>query len=61
MKLKIVIDDPETRAVWETAQRAKAEVAAWPAWKRGDQTDVPAVTNVSTQTRRASTGSDVDG
>ena len=39
MKLKIVLDDPETRAVWETAQRAKAEVAQWPAWKRGDQDD----------------------
>ena len=35
-KVKISLDDPETRAVWETAQRAKAEVAAWPAWKRGD-------------------------
>lgn len=35
-KIKIRIDDPETRAVWETAQKAKAEVARWPAWKRGE-------------------------
>jgi len=35
-KLKIILDDPETRAVWETAKRAAAEVASWPAWKRGD-------------------------
>lgn len=35
-KVKIRIDDPETRAIWETAQRAKAEVASWPAWKRGE-------------------------
>ncbi len=34
--IKIVIDD-ETRAVWETALRARAEVAGWPAWKRGDR------------------------
>ncbi len=40
MKIEILIDDPETRAVWEAAKRAKAEVAAWPAWKRGDPTDV---------------------
>lgn len=35
-KLQIVVDDPETRAVWETAKRAKKEVASWPAWKRGE-------------------------
>jgi hypothetical protein len=34
-KLRIVINDPETRAVWETAKRAKAEVASWPEWKGG--------------------------
>lgn len=38
-KIKIRLDDPETRAVWEAALRAKREVASWPAWKRGD--DVP--------------------
>ena len=47
MKLTILIDDPETRAIWETAQRAKAEVASWPAWKRGEQTDKPAAANQS--------------
>jgi len=36
MKLKIRIDDEETRALWETAKKAKAEVDSWPAWKRGD-------------------------
>ncbi len=36
MKIKIRIDDPHTRAVWETVQKAKAEVEAWPAWKRGE-------------------------
>jgi hypothetical protein len=25
--------DPETKALWQTAQRTAAEVAAWPAWK----------------------------
>ena len=34
MKLEIVLDDPEARAVWETVQRAKAEIEAWPSWKR---------------------------
>lgn len=38
MKLKIRIDDEETRALWETAKRAKAEVESWPAWKRGEYT-----------------------
>lgn len=28
--------DAETRPVWESALRAAAEVAAWPAWKRGE-------------------------
>src|SRR5262249_3578332 len=37
MKIKITLDDPETKAVWETIQRAKREVESWPAWKRGDQ------------------------
>ena len=35
-KVKICLDDPETRAVWQTAKDASAEVAAWPAWKRGE-------------------------
>jgi hypothetical protein len=36
MKLKIRIDDEETRALWETAKKARAEVESWPAWKRGE-------------------------
>lgn len=34
MKIKIRLD-AQTRPVWETALAAKAEVASWPAWKRG--------------------------
>jgi hypothetical protein len=36
MKLRIRIDDDETRALWETAKKAKAEVEAWPAWKHNE-------------------------
>ena len=36
-KLKLRLDDPETRAVWEAALRARREVASWPAWKRGEE------------------------
>jgi hypothetical protein len=35
-KLKLKLDDPHTLLVWQAAQRAKAEVASWPAWKRGE-------------------------
>src|SRR5271163_2525555 len=34
-KIKICLDDPEVRAIWNTALRARREVASWPAWKRG--------------------------
>lgn len=34
-KVKIRINDPQTRAVWESALHAKAEVEGRPAWKRG--------------------------
>lgn len=34
MKIKITLDDPKTQAIWAAIQRARAEVAAWPAWKR---------------------------
>lgn len=61
MKLKIVIDDPETRAVWETVQRANAEVAAWPAWKRGEQADTTATADAATAPGRPSGGSEVEG
>lgn len=37
-KIKINLDDPETRAVWDAALEAKREVASWPAWKRGEET-----------------------
>jgi hypothetical protein len=56
MKLKIVIDDPETRAVWETVQRAKAEVASWPAWKRGEEADSTSAAEVPTAPRQQSSG-----
>lgn len=36
MKLKIRIDDDETRALWEAAKQARAEVESWPAWKRNE-------------------------
>jgi hypothetical protein len=36
IKLEIRIDDDETRALWETAKRAKAEVESWPAWKHNE-------------------------
>lgn len=35
-KLPLILDD-ETRPIWEAAQRAAAEVAAWPAWKHTEQ------------------------
>lgn len=45
---KIPVDtsnDPEARAVFDAARRAAAEVAQWPAWKRGEaaRPEVPAV------------------
>ena len=36
MKLQIRIDDEETRALWETAKKAQAEVESWPAWKHNE-------------------------
>jgi hypothetical protein len=50
-KLQIVIDDAETRALWNTALRAKAEVAAWPAWKRGETPDPKTATRKKRKTR----------
>jgi len=41
MKLKIRIDDAETRALWETAKKAKAEVESWPAWKHNEVPRAP--------------------
>lgn len=34
-KIKLVIDDEETRRIWNSAQKAAKRVQAWPAWKRG--------------------------
>lgn len=39
-KLGILVDDPETRAIWEAANQAAREVASWPAWKRGESPQV---------------------
>jgi hypothetical protein len=61
MKLKIVIDDDETRAIWETVQRAEAEVARWPAWKRGEHAENPAATDAPSPSRRVTAGSNIDG
>lgn len=33
-KLTRNLSTPETREFWATAERASAEVATWPAWKR---------------------------
>jgi DNA replication initiation complex subunit (GINS family) len=41
MKLKIRIDDEKTRALWETAKKAKAEVESWPAWKHNEVPRAP--------------------
>lgn len=35
MMLKRNTDDPEARAYWEFVDKTAAEVATWPAWKRG--------------------------
>ena len=57
MKLKIRIDDEETRALWETAKRAKAEVDSWPAWKRGELVPRPPA-DVASELAPASGSSD---
>jgi hypothetical protein len=36
-KIKISLDDPEVRKIWNTALEARREVASWPAWKRGEE------------------------
>ncbi|HWO24835.1 MAG TPA: hypothetical protein VNO30_39105 [Kofleriaceae bacterium] len=35
-KIKLNLEDPKIRAIWETILEAKREVASWPAWKRGE-------------------------
>jgi len=56
MKLEIRIDDDETRALWETAKKAKAEVDSWPAWKHNEvpraSSDAAAASDASTKMSR---------
>jgi hypothetical protein len=53
-KIKISLEDPEIRKIWETVLEAKREVESWPAWKRGeeaapaDSNDAPAPTSTKT-------------
>lgn len=47
MKLEIRIDDDETRALWETAKKAKAEVESWPAWKHNEVPRAPSDVSTS--------------
>ncbi len=35
-KIKISLENPKIRAIWETVLEARREVASWPAWKRGE-------------------------
>jgi len=37
--IKLNLEDPEIREIWETILEAKREVASWPAWKRGDDVE----------------------
>jgi len=56
-KIKISLEDPEIRKIWEAALEAKREVESWPAWKRGEDVattagdDVPAPTATTTETK----------
>jgi hypothetical protein len=52
-KIKICLDDPETRAIWNAALRARDEVASWPAWKRGE--DDPPIENKASASSAPST------
>jgi len=51
-KIKISLDDPEMREIWDTALAAKREVASWPAWKRGEE-EVATVTSGSDSSESA--------
>lgn len=52
-KIKISLDDPEIRKVWNTVLEARREVASWPAWKRGEE--ATATTASSTEDGTAAT------
>lgn len=54
MKLEILIDDDETRALWETAKKAKAEVESWPAWKHNEVPRTSSDASVSDEIARTS-------
>ena len=41
MKLKLNIQDEQTRRVWDAALRAETAVEKWPAWKRGEDVPTP--------------------
>jgi hypothetical protein len=58
-KIKISLENPEIRAIWETVLEARREVASWPAWKRGedmapgsDDTPASAITAPEKETDR---------
>lgn len=51
-KIKISLDDPEVRKIWNTVLEARREVASWPAWKRGEEA---IVTTSSTDGEAAAT------
>lgn len=38
-KIKISLEDPEIREIWNAVLEARREVASWPAWKRGEEAD----------------------
>jgi hypothetical protein len=40
-KIRISLENPKIRAIWETVLEARREVASWPAWKRGEHSDAP--------------------
>jgi hypothetical protein len=56
-KIKISLDDPEVREVWNTALEARREVASWPAWKRGDE----AIVTTASSTEGATTATPAPG
>jgi hypothetical protein len=44
-KIKISLEDPEIREIWNTVLEARREVASWPAWKRGEEAAVAATSS----------------
>ena len=42
-KIRRNLDTPERRRLWEQADECAAEVAKWPAWKRGEPEPAPAL------------------